>query len=198
MSFDAVIQRVDQLLAAVGQLDPAQSTATTATTSPTHPTTAASQSPTPSSSSFSSVLDRAQGGAVPSEVAPYKSMIARSAARWGVDPALIQAVIQHESGGNANATSSAGAMGLMQLMPETARALGVTNPYDPAQSIDAGTHYLSTQLQRFGDVKLAIAAYDAGGAAVARYGGIPPYAETQASVPAIYALYQSYRQEDGE
>jgi soluble lytic murein transglycosylase-like protein len=144
------------------------------------------------------VLDKAQGGAVPSEVAPYKAMIERSAARWGVDPALIQAVIQHESGGNANATSDAGAMGLMQLMPATARALGVTNAYDPAQSIDAGTHYLSTQLQRFGDTKLAIAAYDAGGAAVARYGGIPPYAETQASVPAIYALYQSYRQEDGE
>jgi soluble lytic murein transglycosylase-like protein len=198
MSFDATIQRVDQLLAAVGQLDPAPAATTGATTGPTHPVTTGTQSPTSSPTSFSSVLDRATGGAVPSEVAPYKAMIERSAARWGVDPALIQAVIQHESGGNANATSDAGAMGLMQLMPETARALGVTNPYDPAQSIDAGTHYLSTQLQRFGSVKLAIAAYDAGGAAVARYGGIPPYAETQASVPAIYALYQSYRQEDGE
>ncbi len=197
MSFDAAIARVDQLLSFVGELDPSSATATAAKSSPTAPTTT---SPTAAASptSFSSVLDKAQGGAVPSEVAPYKAMIERSAARWGVDPALIQAVIQHESGGNANATSDAGAMGLMQLMPATARALGVTNAYDPAQSIDAGTHYLSTQLQRFGDTKLAIAAYDAGGAAVARYGGIPPYAETQASVPAIYALYQSYRQEDGE
>ena len=197
MSFDAAIARVDQLLSFVGELDPSSATATATKSSPTAPTTA---SPTAAASptSFSSVLDKAQGGAVPSEVAPYKAMIERSAARWGVDPALIQAVIQHESGGNANATSDAGAMGLMQLMPTTARALGVTNAYDPAQSIDAGTHYLSTQLQRFGDTKLAIAAYDAGGAAVARYGGIPPYAETQASVPAIYALYQSYRQEDGE
>jgi soluble lytic murein transglycosylase-like protein len=197
MSFDATIERVDQLLSFVGEMDPS-STATTTTQSASTATTAATQAPAASATSFASALTKAQGGAVPSEVAPYKSMIERSAARWGVDPALIQAVIQHESGGNANATSDAGAMGLMQLMPETARALGVTNAYDPAQSIDAGTHYLSTQLQRFGDVKLAIAAYDAGGAAVARYGGVPPYAETQASVPAIYALYQSYRQEDGE
>ena len=197
MSFDAAVQRVDQLLSFVGELDPASTTTTSAVSAqPVTGTVPTSASPT--STSFASALDKAQGGAVPSEVAPYKAMIERSAARWGVDPALIQAVIQHESGGNANATSDAGAMGLMQLMPSTARALGVTNAYDPAQSIDAGTHYLSTQLQRFGDVKLAIAAYDAGGAAVARYGGIPPYAETQASVPAIYALYQSYRQEDGE
>jgi soluble lytic murein transglycosylase-like protein len=197
MTFDATIERVDQLLSFVGELDPS-STATTSTQSASTASTATTQASAASATTFASALNRAQGGAVPSEVAPYKSMIERSAARWGVDPALIQAVIQHESGGNANATSDAGAMGLMQLMPETARALGVTNAYDPAQSIDAGTHYLSTQLQRFGDVKLAIAAYDAGGAAVARYGGIPPYAETQASVPAIYALYQSYRQEDGE
>jgi soluble lytic murein transglycosylase-like protein len=182
----------------VGDLDPTAAKATAGQPASGTSTIASAQAATASPSSFSSVLNKATGGAVPSEVAPYKSMIERSAARWGVDPALIQAVIQHESGGNANATSGAGAMGLMQLMPETARALGVTNAYDPAQSIDAGTHYLSTQLQRFGDVKLAIAAYDAGGSAVARYGGIPPYAETQASVPAIYALYQSYRQEDGE
>ena len=197
MSFSAVIQRVDQILAEVGQFSPAPTTAA-ATTQPSSAAATTQAAATPSTTSFSSVLDRAQGGAVPSEVAPYRAMIERSAARWGVDPALIQAVIQHESGGNPNATSDAGAMGLMQLMPDTARSLGVTNAYDPAQSIDAGTHYLSTQLQRFGSVKLAIAAYDAGGGAVARYGGIPPYAETQASVPQIFALYQSYRQEDGE
>lgn len=196
MSFDATIERVDQLLSFVGDLDPAATSTTTAQSASTA-TTPATRTAASSATSFSSALTKAQGAAVPSEVAPYESMIERSAAKWGVDPALIKAVIQHESGGNANATSSAGAMGLMQLMPATAKALGVTNAYDPAQSIDAGTHYLSTQLQRFGNVKLAIAAYDAGGAAVARYGGIPPYAETQASVPAIYALYQSYRQEDG-
>lgn len=139
---------------------------------------------------FQSTLDRAQA---PS--GRYASMIDAAGKRWNVDPALISAVIQHESGFDPNATSPAGAAGLMQLMPDTARGLGVTNAYDPAQSIDAGAHELHIQLQRFGgDTRLALAAYNAGSGAVARYGGIPPYPETQAYVRNVMQTYLSYSQ----
>ena len=121
----------------------------------------------------------------------YDDRIQASAAREGVDPALVRAIVAHESGFNANATSSAGAQGLMQLMPATARGLGVTNSYDPAQNIAGGTHLIRTLLDRYdGDLSLALAAYSAGPGAVARYGGIPPYGETQAYVRDVTASYQ--------
>lgn len=109
--------------------------------------------------------------------------------QYNVDPNLIAAIIANESGFDSNATSSVGAQGLMQLMPETAAGLGVSDAYDAAQNIRAGTRYLRKLLDRFGSTELAVAAYNAGPDAVRRYGGVPPYAETQGYVRSVLAIY---------
>lgn len=116
-----------------------------------------------------------------------------NAAESEIDPALIEAIISNESGFDPNATSSAGARGLMQLMPQTAASLGVMDSYDPAQNVRGGTRYLRSLLDRFGDVELAVAAYNAGPAAVERYGGVPPYAQTQSYVRNVLARYQELK-----
>ena len=139
------------------------------------------------SGDFGRVLSQTVGG-TDTAGSGYDPEIASAAQKYGVDPKLVHAVIEQESGFDPNATSPAGAQGLMQLMPATARGYGVTNPYDPKQSIDAGTRYLAGQLDRFGgDVSLALAAYNAGPGAVERFGGVPPYPETQRYVASILA-----------
>lgn len=130
----------------------------------------------------------------PSEApAQFRALVEQTARRYGLDPSLVDAVVRAESGYDPDATSPAGAVGLMQLMPATARALGVLDPYDPAQNVDAGVRYLRGLLDRFGDVGLALAAYNAGPGAVARYGGIPPYAETRAYVVRVLSAWQKSR-----
>lgn len=112
--------------------------------------------------------------------------VKKASAAFGLSAQLINSVIQTESGYQPNAVSSAGAIGLMQLMPATARAMGVENPYDPIQNIWGGTRYLSALVNQFhGDVKLAVAAYNAGPEAVVTHGGVPPYPQTQQYVKKV-------------
>lgn len=119
---------------------------------------------------------------------PHQAKIEAAAADFGLAPELVKAVAWQESRFNARARSASGALGVMQLMPGTARQLGVTNPLDPEQNIRGGTAYLRRQLDRFdNDLTLALAAYNAGPGAVIRYRGVPPFRETRAYVRSILA-----------
>ena len=118
---------------------------------------------------------------------PYKQLFETASSRHGVPAKLLAEVARAESGFNPRAVSHAGAQGLMQLMPSTARGLGVTNSFDPAQAVDGAARLLKSHLQQFGKTELALAAYNAGPGAVSKYGGIPPYSETQNYVRKIMA-----------
>lgn len=118
-----------------------------------------------------------------------KGKIRDAAARYGVDPDLFDALVASESAYDPKARSRAGALGLTQLMPTTARSLGV-DPMNPDQNLDGGAKYFSQMIRRFGDARTALAAYNAGPGAVEKAGGIPPYEETRAYVDKVMHLYQ--------
>jgi soluble lytic murein transglycosylase-like protein len=148
--------------------------------------------------SFQSQLSAAAAPAAPpidgGGPSQYDGLIQAAAQRNGVDPALLKALVRQESNFDPNAGSPAGAQGLTQLMPGTAAALGVTDVHDPAQALEGGAKYLRRQLDAFGgDEAKALAAYNAGPGAVSRYGGVPPYAETQDYVHKVLGYAAGYR-----
>ncbi len=132
--------------------------------------------------------------ASPAGSIPFQNEIEAAAAKYGVDPALLAGLVKQESNFNPDAHSGVGAKGLTQLMDSTARGLGVSNSFDPAQSLDGGAKFLSRLLRQFhGDQSLALAAYNAGPGAVQKYGGIPPYQETQRYVPQVLGYAAQFR-----
>jgi soluble lytic murein transglycosylase-like protein len=193
VSVDAVVSRIAQLQSLMAPApQPAQSANFAATlASASSPTATAATATTPTATLASTA---STGPSALSAGTPYGAEITAAAQRNGLDPALLAGLIKQESGFNPNAGSPAGAQGLCQLMPGTARGLGVTDLHDPVQSIEGGAKYLAQQLKSFnGDVARALAAYNAGPGAVQRYGGVPPYAETQNYVRAVQANAASFR-----
>jgi soluble lytic murein transglycosylase-like protein len=193
VSVDAVVSRIAQLqsLMAPPQAAPTANFAATLASASAPTATAAATAATPATA-LASTASTGQS-ALPAGT-PYGAEITAAAQRNGLDPALLAGLIKQESGFNPNAGSPAGARGLTQLMPGTAAGLGVTDVSDPAQSLEGGARYLAQQLATFGgDVTKALAAYNAGPGAVQRYGGVPPYAETQAYVQKVQAFAAAYR-----
>lgn len=122
-----------------------------------------------------------------------QNLVQTASDRNAVSPALVRAVVMTESAGDPSAISTAGAQGLMQLMPGTAAGCGITNAFDPAQNVDCGSRYLHMLMTRYGNnIELAVAAYNAGPGAVDRYHGVPPYAETRAYVTRVLTAYRNY------
>jgi soluble lytic murein transglycosylase-like protein len=193
VSVDAVVSRIAQLqslMAPAPQPAPSANFAATLA-SASSPTATAATATTPTATLASTA---STGPSALPAGTPYGAEITAAAQRNGLDPALLAGLIKQESGFNPNAGSPAGAQGLCQLMPGTARGLGVTDLHDPVQSIEGGAKYLAEQLKSFnGDVARALAAYNAGPGAVQRYSGVPPYAETQNYVRAVQANAAGFR-----
>ena len=197
MSVESVIARMTELQQIIGGQVPTQTQPTNtqafASQLQTATASAAIAGTTPTDATATTSLMSTGVSELPADV-PYGAEITAAAKKYGIDPALLAGLVKQESGFNPNAGSPAGARGLTQLMPGTAAGLGVTNVLDPAQSLDGGAKYLKAQLDAFGgDVARALAAYNAGPGAVQRYGGVPPYAETQNYVRAVQANAANYR-----
>ncbi len=190
MSVDAVVARVAELQSLIGGRQPAapQPQAAAFASQLATATTATAAAPAAATASVAVGAPAAAGASQLPAGTPYGAEITAAAQRHGVDPALLAGLVKQESGFDPAAASPAGARGLTQLMPATAAGLGVTNPLDPAQALEGGAKYLREQLDRFGgDVARALAAYNAGPGAVQRFGGVPPYAETQNYVRIVQA-----------
>jgi soluble lytic murein transglycosylase-like protein len=193
MSVTAAVARVGEIEAMIARSSGAQSPAAAASTSFDQQLMQASAAGPGLGAALGTAATTPVAGAS-GAATPYSAEIDAAAAKYGLDPALLRGLIRQESNFNPNAGSPAGAQGLCQLMPGTAAALGCTNVHDPAQNIDAGARYLRQQLDAFGgDVSKALAAYNAGPGAVQRYGGVPPYAETQNYVRQVQAYADQYR-----
>jgi soluble lytic murein transglycosylase-like protein len=191
VSVDAVVSRIAQLQSLMGPVQQAPTANFAATLQSASAPAATTATPT---ATLAATTTGATGPSALPAGTPYGAEITAAAQRNGLDPALLAGLIKQESGFNPNAGSPAGAQGLCQLMPGTAAGLGVTDLHDPAQSIEGGAKYLAQQLKTFnGDVARALAAYNAGPGAVQRFGGVPPYAETQNYVRAVQANAASFR-----
>jgi len=200
MSIEAVMSRVSQIQAMLASAQgpmaatPAAAEPKSFSTELANATgTTLSSAATPAITAASTATATPTASELPAGT-PYASEITAAAKANGLDPALLAGLIKQESNFNPNAGSPAGARGLAQLMPATAAGLGVTNVLDPVQSINGGAKYLAQQLKTFGgDVAKGLAAYNAGPGAVQRFGGIPPYAETQNYVRIVQANAATYR-----
>jgi soluble lytic murein transglycosylase-like protein len=197
---DAVESRMKQIEGLIGAIEAKKAMAAGATT-PSLPIDPLSDSqPKPFQFYLKQAAQTTPATAAASEASGTRAqalqpLVERMSDRYGVDKDLINAVIRQESGFNPNAVSKCGAQGLMQLMPGTAQHLGVQNPTDPTQNMDGGVRYLKGLLDQFnGNIPLALAAYNAGPAAVSKYNGIPPYKETQHYVRNILAMYLQAKQ----
>lgn len=150
----------------------------------------------PNHAGFRRVLreSNAQSAASPMVNASYDDLIQTASGRYHLDPDLLRAVIKAESDFNARARSQKGAMGLMQLMPETARLHNIGDAYDPGENVEGGARHLRMLLDRYeGDLELSLAAYNAGSAAVEKHRGIPPFSETREYVRRVLRFYDTYR-----
>jgi len=205
MSVEAVVARVEQLqqlfsAAAAPGGNGGQDFASQLITASAAQSAAGLASAAPATGSTPALSGAAPAATAPGAVSalpqgvPYGAEITAAAQRHGLDPALLAGLVRQESNFDPTAGSPAGARGLTQLMPATAASLGVTDVTDPAQALEGGAKYLKQQLDAFGgDVTKALAAYNAGPGAVQRYGGVPPYAETQAYVQKVQAFAAAYR-----
>lgn len=173
--YEAVLKRMQEIQSRMKALEPERSPGPNPTAPPAAIQGAIGRGNQP--------LDPFAGTVVVRHLSPppqMASMIRQAATRHGLDPLLFESLVAAESGFDPSVVSSAGAQGLAQLMPATAKMLGVSNPFDPAQNLDGGARYLAQMMRQFnGDARLALAAYNAGPGAVSRHGGVPPFQETR-------------------